>query len=67
MNNAKSIGIRRSCCIHMKETEDSEPELVEVNARLWAWHNTHDNGWRNLPSLILYLVEGIGIITVQRF
>ena len=34
MNIAKSIGIRGPCCIQMKETHDSEPQLVEVNARL---------------------------------
>ena len=34
MNIAKSIGIRGPCCIQMKETQDSEPQLVEVNARL---------------------------------
>jgi carbamoyl-phosphate synthase large subunit len=58
MNIAKSIGIRGPCCIQMKETEDSEPQLVEVNARLGGGTIFTTLAGANIPALILDLVEG---------
>jgi carbamoyl-phosphate synthase large subunit len=58
MNIAKSIGIRGPCCIQMKETEESEPQLVEVNARLGGGTIFTTLAGANIPALILDLVEG---------
>jgi carbamoyl-phosphate synthase large subunit len=58
MNIAKSIGIRGPCCIQMKETEDGEPQLVEVNARLGGGTIFTTLAGANIPALILDLVEG---------
>jgi carbamoyl-phosphate synthase large subunit len=58
MNIAKSIGIRGPCCIQMKETHDSEPQLVEVNARLGGGTIFTTLAGANMPELILDLVEG---------
>jgi carbamoyl-phosphate synthase large subunit len=57
MNIAKSIGIRGPCCIQMKETQDSEPQLVEVNARLGGGTIFTTLAGANIPKLILDLIE----------
>ncbi len=74
MNIAKSIGIRGPCCIQMKETHDSEPQLVEVNARLGGGTIFTTLAGANMPELILDLVEGqeisipkISEVTVIRY
>lgn len=74
MNIAKSIGIRGPCCIQMKETQDSEPQLVEVNARLGGGTIFTTLAGANMPELILDLVEGqeisipkISEVTVIRY
>ena len=74
MNIAKSIGIRGPCCIQMKETQDSEPQLVEVNARLGGGTIFTTLAGANIPKLILDLVEGkeisipkISEVTVIRY
>lgn len=74
MNIAKSIGIRGPCCIQMKETHDSEPQLVEVNARLGGGTIFTTLAGANIPKLILDLVEGkeisipkISEVTVIRY
>lgn len=74
MNIAKSIGIRGPCCIQMKETHDSEPQLVEVNARLGGGTIFTTLAGANMPELILDLVEGqeisipkISEVTVMRY
>ncbi len=74
MNIAKSLGIRGPCCIQMKETEDSEPQLVEVNARLGGGTIFTTLAGANIPALILDLVEGkeitvpkISEVTVIRY
>ena len=74
MNIAKSIGIRGPCCIQMKETHDSEPQLVEVNARLGCGTIFTTLAGANMPELILDLVEGqeisipkISEVTVIRY
>jgi carbamoyl-phosphate synthase large subunit len=74
MNIAKSIGIRGPCCIQMKETEESEPQLVEVNARLGGGTIFTTLAGANIPALILDLVEGkeisvptISEVTVIRY
>ena len=74
MSIAKSLGIRGPCCIQMKETEDSEPKLVEVNARLGGGTIFTTLAGANIPALILDLVEGkeisvpkISEVTVIRY
>jgi carbamoyl-phosphate synthase large subunit len=74
MNIAKSIGIRGPCCIQMKETEESEPQFVEVNARLGGGTIFTTLAGANIPALILNLVEGkeisvptISEVTVIRY
>jgi carbamoyl-phosphate synthase large subunit len=74
MNIAKSIGIRGPCCIQMKETGESEPQLVEVNARLGGGTIFTTLAGANIPALILDLVEGkeisvptISEVTVIRY
>jgi carbamoyl-phosphate synthase large subunit len=74
MNIAKSVGIRGPCCMQMKETEDREPQLVEVNARLGGGTIFTTLAGANLPALILELVEGkeitapkISEVTVIRY
>lgn len=74
MNIAKSIGIRGPCCIQMKETQDSEPQLVEVNARLGGGTIFTTLAGANIPKLILDLIEGkeisipkISEVTVIRY
>jgi carbamoyl-phosphate synthase large subunit len=74
MNIAKSIGIRGPCCIQMKETEDNEPQMVEVNARLGGGTIFTTLAGANIPALILDLVEGkeisvpkISEVTVIRY
>jgi carbamoyl-phosphate synthase large subunit len=74
MNIAKSIGIRGPCCIQMKESQDSEPQLVEVNARLGGGTIFTTLAGANMPELILDLVEGkeisipkISEVTVIRY
>ena len=74
MNIAKSIGIRGPCCIQMKETHDSEPQLVEVNARLGGGTIFTTLAGANMPELIIDLVEGqeisipqISEVTVIRY
>jgi len=74
MNIAKTLGIRGPCCIQMKETEDGEPQLVEVNARLGGGTIFSTLAGANIPSLILDLVDGKNIsapkiseITVIRY
>lgn len=74
MNIAKSLGIRGPCCIQMKETHDSEPQLVEVNARLGGGTIFTTLAGANMPELILDLVEGqeislpkISEVTVIRY
>jgi carbamoyl-phosphate synthase large subunit len=58
MNIAKTLGIRGPCCIQMKETEDGEPQLVEVNARLGGGTIFTTLAGANIPALILDLVNG---------
>jgi carbamoyl-phosphate synthase large subunit len=58
MNMAKSTGIRGPCCIQMKETEDGEPQMVEVNARLGGGTIFTTLAGANIPALTLDLVEG---------
>jgi carbamoyl-phosphate synthase large subunit len=65
MNIAKSLGIRGPCCIQMKETDDSEPQLVEVNARLGGGTIFTTLAGANIPALILDLVEGKEISVPQ--
>ena len=65
MNMAKSIGIRGPCCIQMKETEDGEPQMVEVNARLGGGTIFTTLAGANIPALILDLVEGKEISVPQ--
>jgi carbamoyl-phosphate synthase large subunit len=74
MNIAKFLGIRGPCCIQMKETEDNEPQLVEVNARLGGGTIFTTLAGANIPALILDLVEGkeisvppISEVTVIRY
>lgn len=74
MNIAKSIGIRGPCCIQMKEAQDSEPQLVEVNARLGGGTIFTTLAGANIPKLILDLIEGkeisipkISEVTVIRY
>jgi carbamoyl-phosphate synthase large subunit len=74
MNIAKSIGIRGPCCIQMKDTEDGEPHLVEVNARLGGGTIFTTLAGANLPALILDLIKGkeitapnISEVTVIRY
>jgi carbamoyl-phosphate synthase large subunit len=74
MNIAKSIGVRGPCCIQMKQTENGEPHLVEVNARLGGGTIFTTLAGANLPALILDLVEGkeitapnISEVTVIRY
>ena len=49
----------------MKETEDSEPQLVEVNARLGGGTIFTTLAGANIPALILDLVEGKEISVPQ--
>ena len=74
MNIAKTLGIRGPCCIQMKETEEGEPQLVEVNARLGGGTIFTTLAGANIPALILDLVNGkkisipkISEITVIRY
>lgn len=74
MNIAKTLGIRGPCCIQMKETEDGEPQLVEVNARLGGGTIFSTLAGANIPALILELVDGkkisapkVSEITVIRY
>ena len=74
MNIAKTLGIRGPCCIQMKEAEDGEPQLVEVNARLGGGTIFTTLAGANIPALILDLVNGkkisipkISEITVIRY
>ena len=74
MNFAKTLGIRGPSCIQMKETEDGEPQLVEVNARLGGGTIFTTLAGANIPALILDLVNGkkisaprISEITVIRY
>jgi carbamoyl-phosphate synthase large subunit len=74
MNIAKTLGIRGPCCIQMKETEDGEPQLVEVNARLGGGTIFSTLAGANIPALILDLIDGkkisapkISEITVIRY
>jgi len=74
MNIAKFVGIRGPCCIQMKETEDREPQFVEVNARLGGGTIFTTLAGANIPALILDLVDGkeisvpkISEVTVIRY
>ena len=74
MNIAKSVGIRGPCCMQMKEAEDGELQLVEVNARLGGGTIFTTLAGANFPALILDLVEGkkitvpkISEVTVIRY
>ena len=74
MNIAKTLGIRGPSCIQMKETEDGEPQLVEVNARLGGGTIFTTLAGANIPALIMDLVNGkkisipkISEITVIRY
>ena len=58
----------------MKETEDNEPQMVEVNARLGGGTIFTTLAGANIPALILDLVEGkeisvptISEVTVIRY
>ena len=74
MNIAKFVGIRGPCCVQMKETEDREPQFVEVNARLGGGTIFTTLAGANIPALILDLVDGkeisvpkISEVTVIRY
>jgi len=58
MNIAKSLGIRGPCCIQMKQAEDGELQLVEVNARLGGGTIFTTLAGANFPELILDMIEG---------
>ena len=67
MNIAKSIGIRGPCCIQMKEAQEGETKLVEVNARMGGGTIFTTLAGANFPSMIIDMVEGksIAIPTVS--
>lgn len=74
MSIAKTLGIRGPCCIQMKEAEDGEPQLVEVNARLGGGTIFSTLAGANIPALIVDLVNDnkisipkISEITVIRY
>jgi carbamoyl-phosphate synthase large subunit len=74
MNIAKSLGIQGPSCIQIKESDDGEPQLVEVNARLGGGTIFTTLAGANIPAMILDLVNGrkisaptISEITVIRY
>lgn len=74
MQIAKHIGIKGPCCMQMKESNDGELKLIEVNPRMGGGTIFTTLAGANFPALLLDLIEGreisipsISEITVVRY
>ena len=74
MQIAEHIGIRGPCCMQMKESNDGELKLIEVNPRMGGGTIFTTLAGANFPAMLLDLIEGrqisipsISEITVVRY
>jgi carbamoyl-phosphate synthase large subunit len=74
MQIAEHIGIRGPCCMQMKESNDGELKLIEVNPRMGGGTIFTTLAGANFPAMLIDLIEGrevsipsISEITVVRY
>jgi carbamoyl-phosphate synthase large subunit len=58
MQIAEHIGIRGPCCMQMKESNDGELKLIEVNPRMGGGTIFTTLAGANFPAMLIDLIEG---------